>query len=220
MEMKILQEKMSHMINNKTVLVLLAVLLMCGCKKEVLRTEGVVAADKYVPAHGGSFAVSVTTTGVWAVESLSDWLSVDGKLHKGKGTFTVEYASNESVPGSRRFNRIGRVVVRTWDGATADTVRIFQYGLVPYMSLRDTTVSPDAGEHAVAFTTNLTDAQRKSVSCSSTASWISGAEWASCGDSLNFVTVGSPSSPREGTITVTFTDAWGVAFSESCTIRQ
>ena len=193
----------------KTLAILsLGALLLSGCTVEVLSPTGKISADAYVPAKAGEFVAFVETEGVWNACALSSWLSVEEKLRRGSGSLGVAYSSNESVPGDRRFNRVGYVLVKTYDGATADTLRVYQAGLAPFLEIPPYGIGSAEGDVYVPFNTNLTDSERKSVSFSADASWVEEVTWAACGDSLLLRCATSPlGSPAE--IQASFRDEWG-----------
>ena len=107
-------------------IVTLASVLLSACTKEVLKTSGKVLGERTVSAEAGDFPVLVTTTGVWTAASLSDWIKVDGQMHKDQGTILVRYGANTSYLGKNCFNRLGKVLVKTVDGAEADTLFVKQ----------------------------------------------------------------------------------------------
>ena len=198
----------------------LAVLLAVGCTKEVLVTTGELAAVKEVSAEAGSFPVAISTSGVWRVRPIDDWLHVDESLSSGDYAVMVNYDSNESTPGRRNFNRAGSVVVETYDRYTADTIRVLQRGLTPYMNLTDVVIEPLANSCTVPFDTNLTHAQRPTMKCKASASWVRSVTFGSDNMSLDVTLDINRGAERSCLIEVSFTDAWGEPMTKCCTLTQ
>ena len=205
----------------RIVYIFIAMILFCSsCAKEVLQTVYVDLGKKTVGVDAGSFPVKVTTEGVWYAESQSSWITVDGTLHNSDGTFVVRYDSNASTEGDWRFNRIGLVHVKTYDGATTAVLSVWQKGISPVISFADVNKIPTAGGAcSVPCTTNLTDAERSRISLSCSQSWISDLQWGRDGRSVTFI-ADTGSQGREAAIELVHTDAWGIATETSFTIRQ
>lgn len=182
-------------------------------------TTGDSVAEVELPARSGSFMAYIETEGVWAAEALEDWLNVDGSYHKDHYAVEVEYDSNESVPGYMRFNRMGYVVIRTYDGFAADTLVVKQRGSVPVLSFAEVNlISKEGGEVSVPFITNLSDRERPHVRLTTDSAWIKDPVWGRDGVSVSFTAESGTS--REGTVTVTYTDGWGQVTASVCRIRQ
>lgn len=202
----------------KISILLLMSIILVSCGKEVLVTTGRIAADRYVPVEGCEFCISVSTYGVWNAESLDPWLKLDGRYRKGDGAVSVACLSNESLEGMRRFCRVGRIVLRTYDECACDTVRVFQSGLAPYLHVGDMFVGTEGGVFDIPFSTNLTDNERMGVTCKASASWIRSAVWSADGDSIRVEA--EAGSTRNCTLTVSFTDSWGRTTDTQCIISQ
>ena len=194
-------------------------LVLASCQKEVQQTTGAVKAQTELSARSGSFVAYVETEGVWSAEALEDWLHVDQAYHKDHYAVEVEYDSNESVPGYMRFNRMGHVVIRTYDGFAADTLVVKQRGSVPVLSFAEVNlISAEGGDVSVPFTTNLSDRERPYVRLTTDSAWIKDPVWGRDGVSVSFTA--EAGSSREGTVTVTYTDGWGQVTASVCRIRQ
>lgn len=205
----------------RIVYIIVAAALFCSsCAKEVLQTTYVDLGKKTVGVEAGSFPVKVTIEGVWYAESQSSWIDVDGSLHKSDGTFLISYDSNASSEGDWRFNRIGKVHVKTYDGATTAVISVWQKGISPVITFAEINKVPVAGgECSVPCTTNLTDAERGGISLTCDQTWISGLSWGRDGRSVTF-TAAAGSQGREAVIKLVHTDAWGIATEAICTVRQ
>lgn len=203
------------------VMALLAGVILCqGCSKEVLVTSGKKLGERTVDADAGEFPVMVTTTGAWQAYSLSDWIDVDESLHKDKGSFSVKYEANTSYYGKTLFNRLGKVVVATCDGAQADTLVLKQRGLDPSISFAaENVISLEGGAVSVNVQSNLGDTERSGLSFNSDAEWISGINWGADGKSISF-TAQKGDSQRSAVITVSFTPQWGEEYTAQCNIIQ
>ena len=182
---------------------------LAGCSREVLVTQGKSLGVKEVYPAAGDFSAFINTEGVWSVSSPEAWIHVPGGLFKDPGAVIVSYDSNESVVGAP---------LKTYDGAAADTLYIRQQGIEPYISLEDTAVSASGGSCYIPLYTNLTGAQRGSISCTSDAGWISGVSLGP--DCRGLVISVAPGSGREGRISVSFKDEWGIETVASCKIIQ
>ena len=194
-------------------------LVLASCQKEVQQTTGAVKAQTELSARSGSFVAYVETEGVWSAEALEDWLHVDQAYHKDHNAVEVEYDSYESVPGYMRFNRMGHVVIRTYDGFAADTLVVKQRGSEPVLSFAEVNlISAEGGDVSVPFTTNLSDRERPYVRLTTDSAWIKDPVWGRDGVSVSFTA--EPGSSREGTVTVTYTDGWGQVTASVCRIRQ
>lgn len=205
----------------RIVYIFIAVIFFCtSCAKEVLQTTYVDLGKKTVGVEAGSFPVKVTTEGVWYAESQSSWITVDGSLHDSDGTFLISYDSNASIEGDWRFNRIGTVYVKTYDGATTAVISVWQKGITPVIGFAEVNKIPVAGGLCkIPCTTNLTDAERNGISLSCNVNWISGLEWGRDGRSITFAAEAGAQG-REATIKLVHTDAWGIATEALCTISQ
>ncbi|MBR6347199.1 MAG: BACON domain-containing protein [Bacteroidales bacterium] len=193
-------------------------LCLAGCSQEVLVTQGKSLGTVEVYPAAGDFSVFIDTDGVWSASSPETWVHVPADLFKDAGAIIVGYDSNESVVGAPRFNRLGHVIVRTYDGATADTLYIRQQGIEAFISLEDATVPASGGSCYIPLRTNLTGAQRGSISCSSDAGWIVSPEIGA--DFRSILFTAESGSSREGMLTVSFTDEWGLVTSAGCKISQ
>lgn len=193
--------------------------MSCSCTKAVLLTSGKNLGHRIVDAKEGEFPVYVTTTGVWSASSLDRWISVAPDLHKDATTFVVNYESNESREGDIRFNRIGRVVIKTYDGATADTLEVWQRGIVPFVEVAGDGILPaKGGKCKLPLLTNLSDTERAGISIKSGAAWIKSAEYSADGRSLDLdIQAGSS---REAVITLTHTPIWGESTSFELKVKQ
>ena len=200
--------------------IICAFALICtSCAKEVLKTTEVDLGKKTVGVEAGSFPVKVSVDGVWYAESESSWISVDGELHDGDGTFVINYDSNASSEGDWRFNRIGKVVVKTYDGAVAGTISVWQKGIAPTIEFAAQTIIPAAGGPCkVSCQTNLSGTEQNRVKVTCDAEWISDAVWSRDGKSVDFTA--QAGSDREAVIKVLHTDAWGIVTEVECNVRQ
>ena len=197
----------------------LAASLLAGCRKEVLLTQGKSLGEKELPPSAGSFSMFVRTEGVWSVSAAEDWIRVPSGLFKGNYGVEVSYLSNESYAGVHRFNRLGHVIVKTYDGATADTLYVRQRGIEPFIAFdEDNTIPPGGGEFSIPVHTNLGGAQRGSIICTSDAGWISNPVFGKDCASVEFTA--SQGSSRSAKLTFSFTDAWGLVTCAECTINQ
>ena len=195
-----------------------AVLAGVSCAQEVVRTRTGRLGVRTVSAEEGSFLVLVSTDGVWSVRSADSWIHVDDRYFKGETAFEVHYDSNESTTEHHRFCRLGRVVVKTYDGARADTLVVMQEGIEPYFGLAASyELDAAAGSCSLPLRTNLTDKERPSVRCKTDASWVT-ASWGRDGKSVDVRAAAG--SGRSATLTLIFRDAWGREYTSSATLRQ
>lgn len=201
-------------------IVTLASVLLSACTKEVLKTSGKVLGERTVSAEAGDFPVLVTTTGVWTAASLSDWIKVDGQMHKDQGTILVRYGANTSYLGKNCFNRLGKVLVKTVDGAEADTLFVKQRGIAPFFYCPEVGEVPlRGGRFSVPVNSNFSDNERPRLSFRSNVEWISNVSWGYDGRSIAFdVTKGQ--TEREAVIYLTFTPEWGEIFEGECPVIQ
>ena len=115
----------------KRILIILMTCLLCAsCAKEVLVTSGKVIFETDVDSGAGSLDILVSADGVWNASSLVPWIDVEGDWHRGSHVITLNYGSNRSVEGDVRHDRIGRGVVRSYDGGQCDTLIINQRGML------------------------------------------------------------------------------------------
>lgn len=196
------------------------VTLFASCTKEVLVTTGEVIAEKVVPAEAGSFPVAITTKGVWQATPVDSWLHVEEGLVNGDYAIMISYDSNESTAGRRNFNRVGSIVIATYDKYTADTIRVKQRGLTPFMQLKSVVVEATATQCTIPFDTNLTHEQHPSIVCRASEPWVSSVAISASNQSLDLLLEENRGVERQATIEVTFTDAWGEAMTTSCTLTQ
>ena len=196
------------------------VALFASCTKEVLVTTGEVIAEKVVPAEAGKFHVAVTTTGVWQATPVDSWLHVDEGLVNGDYAITISYDSNESTAARRNFNRVGYVVIATYDKYTADTIRVKQKGLTPFMKLQSVVVEATAERCSIPFDTNLTHEQHPMVVCRASEPWVRSVAINDSSTALNVELEANNGVERQSTIEVSFTDAWGEATTVYCTLTQ
>ena len=217
-----------YRIMNKTYLlsIIAAVLMMIGCTKvEVKNVQGEVLAIKEVPATAGEFMLPVTVKNepnlYWRVRPISDWLHVSDQNWKQNAyNLTVNYDSNESSMYVRNFARVGHLVVETYDGFVADTIVVKQRGITPDMSLENKVVAASETECEIAFSSNLTDACRPSMTFTANASWVKSIEYLGCGTHLLVKFAANDGAERQSVVTVSFTDAWGVITSAECVLTQ
>lgn len=197
-----------------------ALLLLSGCTKEVLKTSGKVLGERTVSADEGEFPVLVTTTGVWKASSLNDWIKVEDDLHKDQGTVLVRYGANTSYLGKNCFNRLGKLVVETVDGAESDTLFVKQRGIAPFFSCSGIGEVPlSGGRFSVPVSSNFSDTERSRLSFTSDVDWISNISWGYDGKSIAF-DVAKGSAQRESVIYLKFTPEWGEIFEGECPIMQ
>ena len=200
---------------------MVAALFVAGCTKiEVVRTQGSVIAEVEVSAEPGELPISVKTTGVWSASDDSEWLHVDGDLKKDDYAIAIAYDSNESTDSRRNFCRVGRVIISTYDGFTADTIVVKQRGLTPFLSLQDTEMPAADSEYKVLFNTNLSAMQLPSMSFSADKDWVHSVEFGMDGASLLVKTSVNTGAAREAQITASFKDAWGEVTTTTCTLTQ
>lgn len=192
-------------------------LLAVSCSREVLQVTEADGGMRVVSASAGSFPILVTSDCVWSASSADKWIKINPEYRDGTGSFIVNYESNESVGGDRRFNRTGHIVVKTYDGAVLTTITVRQYGMAPFMEIPQAYIGSSAGQQSIPFHTNLTDRERSSVSCCCQSGLISNLRWSDDGEHITFM-ADEGSDPF--TITVTFTDAWGESYSASGKINR
>lgn len=192
---------------------------LAGCKQEVILTGGKSLGVKEVYPAAGDFSLLVSTTGVWSVSSPEPWVHVPGDWFRDDHAIIVAYDSNESVIGAPRFNRLGHVVVKTYDGAAADTLYIKQQGIEPYLEMDTENPVPSSGGGCfIPVRTNLTSSQSGSIVCRADADWISNPVFAREGQGISFDA--APGSGRSCRLTMTFTDGWGLVTRAETTITQ
>lgn len=208
--------------NRICLLALLAVAMFVNsCTKvEVQVTQGEVIAVKDVPAQAGSFPAVILSQGVWYAQAVDSWLSCDETLRKDNYTIVIGYESNESTGNTRKFARVGRVAIKTFDGFVADTIVVRQKGTPPFLKLNDTEIEASQTECEVLFNSNLTDACRPSLTFSASEEWVKHIEYFSDGVSLLLTLDESEGFERSATITARFVDAWGVETTSTCTLTQ
>ena len=196
-------------------------IVLGGCTKvEVQKTQGEVIAVKDVPVYADSFPVVILAEGVWYAQALDSWLSCDESLRNDNYTIEVFHESNESNSSERRFARLGRVAIKSYDGFVADTIIVRQKGLVPQLSLTDIEVEASQTECEVVFNSNLTDACRPSLSFHADQPWVKSIQFFSDGVSLLLTLDESDGMERSTTITARFVDAWGEAHEATCKLTQ
>ena len=201
----------------KYLYIIASLCLLCACNKEGVQTREETGGVRTVGVTAGSFPVLVLTEGAWMAESSESWIHVDEEWSKDKASFIVKYDSNESTDGDRRFNRIGTIRVKTWDGAIVKSISLRQYGMEPFISLPDTKISAAGGRQNIPFLTNLTDRERPSLVFTSNSPSIIAPIWDEDGESVSFDTTAGTTG---GVIQVQFTDAWGQVFTASGTITR
>lgn len=209
--------RMKHL--SFTLLAIIGVLLS-GCTKEIIGAQGEVIATKVVTAEAGSFTAAIHTYGVWQAVAECDWLHVDSEYKKGEYAITIHYDSNESSETKRRFNRTGCVVIKTYDGYTADTIRVQQMGLVPIINLQNAEVAAEGGKVIVPLNTNLSDEVRDAIKCSANAEWVQDVQFGYDATSVIANVKANGGSQRECSITMSFTDGWGQVTNSTCTLIQ
>ena len=203
--LKLLEEYLTDM---KRLLYIFVILLCTSCVKGVLQPVSVDLGSKTVDIEAGSFPVRITVEGVWYAESQVSWLLVDDALHDSDGTFTVRYESNASSEGDWRFNRVGTVLVKTYDGAVVGMIKVLQKGITPEIRFADLIRIPLAGGQCkVACETNLTDSERSGIAFSCQETWIKDICWSLDGRSVDFVA--EAGGPRQAVVKMIYTDAWG-----------
>lgn len=198
------------------VLSVAAAVLLSSCIKETICTQGHGIGVKTVSAAAGNFSALVTTDGVWSASSPDAWIHVSSKYYKGECAISVNYDSNESTEAAHRFNRKGYVLISTYDRAVSDTIYVRQAGLEPLIGLPAEFYAPEGGEYRVTMVTNLSDNERPSVKCTASGQYVTGVRWSADGEAIEFTR--SAEASGESVLTVSFTDAWGQSFSQSCTI--
>ena len=213
---------------NKTYLlsIIAALLVMCGCTRvEVIDVQGEVIAVKEVPVTAGEFQLPVTVKNnprlVWRARPVDSWLHVnDANWKQNAYNLTISYDSNESSMYTRNFARVGAVVIETYDGFVADTIKVKQRGITPYMMLENKTVEATETESEIAFDSNLTDACRPSMTFSADVNWVKKIEYLSCGTPLVVKFNANSREERQAVITVSFTDACGKTATTTCVLTQ
>ena len=194
------------------------VVALAACSKTAPDPVVSVLEEKTFSVESGRFMVLVKGSGVWGVSTSDEWVHVQERYYKDEAAFEIRFDSNESTVGDHRFCRIGKVYVSSWDGSRKDEVIIRQEGLVPEIVLTPVTVGTEAGTCAMPMDTNLSDRERKGLSFSCDAEWISGISFGRDGRSIIFQAAAG--SGRSATLQVTFTDAWGRQFTASSTVNQ
>lgn len=193
--------------------------LLCSCKKEVLETQGKSLGVKELYPSAGSFSMYIRTSGVWSVSSPESWIHVPSGFFKDNYGVEVKYDSNESHAGLHRFNRLGHVIIKTYDGATADTLYVRQKGIEPFIAFDEENIIPSSGGAcSIPVHTNLGGEQRGSIVCISSEGWISSPVFGRDCASVEFDAASGAS--RRASITLAFTDAWGIVTEASCIIKQ
>lgn len=192
---------------------------LSGCRQEVILTRGKSLGEKQVYPAAGDFSMLVSTSGVWSVSSPEPWIHLPGEWFRDDHAIIVAYDSNESVIGAPRFNRLGHVIVKTWDGAAADTLYIKQQGIEPYLEMDAETPVPSSGGNCfIPVRTNLTSSQGGSIVCSADAGWISNPVFAREGAGISFEA--APGSGRSCRLEMAFTDGWGIVTRAQTTLTQ
>lgn len=200
--------------------VLIVIALLCSsCAKEVLKPVEVDLGKKTVGVEAGCFPVKVTADCVWYAESDCPWIHVDSEFHAKEGTFTINYDSNASSEGDWRFNRVGKVLIKTYDDALVGTVAVWQKGISPVIAFDESNkISVSGGQCKVPCRTNLTDAERSRIVVTADQKWISDLRWSLDGRSVDFTA--EAGSSRQAVITLAHTDAWGIVTEVLCNISQ
>lgn len=194
--------------------------ILVACTKEVLKTSGKVIGERIVSSEAGEFPVLVTTTGVWTASSLSDWIDVQTDMHKDQGTVVVKYGANTSYLGKNCFNRLGKVVISTVDGAECDTLLVKQRGVDPFFNCPQVGQVPlRQGRFSIPVNSNFSDGQRDQLSFHCDAQWVSGISWGYDGKSIAFDVTAS-TVERSAVIYLKFTPQWGDVFEAECSIVQ
>jgi hypothetical protein len=121
---------------------------------------------------------------------------------------------------TRYFARVGAVVIETYDGFVADTIKVKQRGITPYMMLENKTVEATETECEIAFDSNLTDACRPNMTFSADVNWVKKIEYLSCGTHLLVKFNANSREERQAVITVSFTDACGKTATTTCVLTQ
>ena len=214
--LKLLEEYLTDM---KRLLYIFVILLCTSCVKGVLQPTYVDLGSKTVGIDAGTFPVRITVEGVWYAESQVSWLKVDESLHDSDGTFTVRYESNTSSEGDWRFNRVGTVLVKTYDGAVTGTIKVLQKGMTPEIRFADVNKIPVAGGQCkVTCLTNLTDSERSGISFRCQETWIKDICWSLDGRSVDFTAEAGVA--RQAKVTMIYTDAWGQVTEVEFTVSQ
>lgn len=192
---------------------------LSGCNQEVILTRGKSLGEKEVYPAAGEFSLLVSTSGVWSVSSPESWIHLPSDWFRDDHAVMVAYDSNESVIGAPRFNRLGHVIVKTYDGAAADTLYIKQQGIEPYLEMdAESRISSSGGGCFISVRTNLTSSQSGSIVCRADADWISNPVFAREGQGISFEA--APGSGRSCRLEMTFTDGWGLVTRAQTTITQ
>lgn len=198
------------------------VLLMAACTKEVVGVSGRVIGEQYVSAEEGEFPIIVSMNTVWTAQTMEDWLSISEDCEgyiQGDYAVTVRYTSNQSTESRRNFNRLGHVIIRSYDGFKADTVLVKQRGLDPFVELQSAVV--EGTECQVKLNTNLTDEQRPNIVCKADDSWVRSVAMNDAKTALNITLAPNDSGAERTTIIrFVFTDAWGQGTEENCSLTQ
>ena len=206
--------------------ILVVVLAMFACTKvEVIDVQGEVLATKIVPKQEGSFQLPITVNGesrlIWRARPVSDWLHVaDQNWKQNAYNLTVNYDSNESSMYSRKFARVGYVVVETYDSFVVDTIVVKQHGLTPFMELADTEVDGSETECEITLNSNLIDSCRPGMAFTADENWVKSIEYLACGTHLLVKFSANDGDERSANITVSFTDALGNTTTETCVLTQ
>lgn len=194
-------------------------MVLTSCAKEVLQPIVIDFGKKTVGVDAGSFPVRVSTDCAWYAQAESSWIKVDSEFHESEGTVLVNYDSNASSEGDWRFNRIGYVYIKTYDGGTVGKIAVWQKGIAPAISFPQDNIIPAAGGACrVECMTNLTDSERSRIKISTEAAWITGLEWSRDGRSVKFTA--QAGSQRQAEITLRHTDAWGIVTERKFNVIQ
>lgn len=114
----------------KKLLILLALVtgVLVSCTKGPT-VQGNTIATTIVSSASGTIDALIQAEPVWYAKSLESWIKVDESYHKGQDVVTLEYLSNRSIEGDIRSSRIGKVIIRTYNGLRCDTLKIYQMGM-------------------------------------------------------------------------------------------
>lgn len=196
----------------------MAAVVFFSCTEKTTIIEHRLLKEQELSLTEATFMVLVDGAGIWSASSGEDWIHIDERYYTGEAAFEVRCDSNESTEGDHRFCRVGRVLVNAWDGSWTGEVIIRQDGLSPEIELSPVLIAASEGVYSMPMKTNLSDRERKGLSFSCDAQWISDMVFGQDGKSIVFKATAGNS--RSAEISVTFTDAWGRTYTKSAKINQ
>lgn len=130
-----------------------------------------------VGAAGGEVSVLVETQGQWRLRTDDSWISTDVPGGKGRGAFTLRYASNQSDILNLKPGRTGRIAICLESSGKADTLLIVQRGFLSPEENLPVTADPALQlefETPDALAVKLLVASSEGASADAVAAWAEG----------------------------------------------